>query len=501
MNETPALPVSAAAPGAEPVRGRDYLRLRTDCRAFLAVSFGVGVLGAVCFTDAPGLGLNAVAYALGWCAAAHLSLRRLGLADAGRDGKWYAAILALAASIAWTGNGFIQFFSAAGCVLLQCFWCLNVYAPMADWDFGKAAGSVLRLALRTVRRILEPWLHLLSLRKENAGKRRAVFLGLLIALPLSALALALLSSADAAFAALLRRFFLPPSLPERFGAAVRWTLTALGLGSLFYAALCAQTDRPESAGRRQVIRLDTLIAVTFTAVLAVIYLAFCAVQLAVFLRGGAWGLPEGTTYAEYARSGFFQLLAVSAVNVLLVIVSQKRFLPGRALRALLCVISACTYFMEASSVYRMCLYVQAYGLTFLRLLVLWFLGLLAVILAGAVVTVFRPGFRLFRFSLAVCLAFWLAFAFARPDALAARYDLKRFGCGETALSLIRYELSADAIGELRPYLDTDREAIGRCMDGRLSEQIPRWVGEAGVRGFNFSLWQAGKTAEAYKNGK
>ena len=149
----------------------------------------------------------------------------------------------------------------------------------------------------------------------------------------------------------------------------------------------------------------------------------------------------------------------------------------------------------------MILYVQVYGLTFLRILVLWFLGVLAVILAGAVITVFRPSFRMFRFSLGVCLAAWLVLAFARPDAMAARYDLRRFGCTDTALSLIRYELSHDAVAELRPYLAENRESIAGYLDDDLLYIVPDTYANAGIRGFNYSRWQANETAKEYVHGK
>ncbi|MFR8843973.1 MAG: DUF4153 domain-containing protein [Waltera sp.] len=41
---------------------------------------------------------------------------------------------------------------------------------------------------------------------------------------------------------------------------------------------------------------------------------------------GKMQLPEGYTYAQYAREGFFQLLAVSILNLILVLVCLSFFL-------------------------------------------------------------------------------------------------------------------------------------------------------------------------------
>ena len=497
-------PLSPAVREETPVNTSESERhrfLRENCPVFLLLAAAVGAAFAVCFVNA-GWGLNFVLYALIWSACAHLALQRLGLARLRRDLVWYGGGFLLALAVFWTANPFVQFVSAAGCLLLQCFWALNALAGIRNWHFGKAAGAVLRLLWRTLGRVFEPFSHLAARRKSRRGTGRwkHILLGLLIAAPLAWAAVALLTSADAVFRELFARIFRRWDLRD-LGTACRALGAFLLSGVLFYAVLCAQTDKPEGETQAEPRRADTLVAVTFTAVLAAIYLLFCAVQIAVLFRGSAAALPEGYTYAQYAREGFFQLLAVSALNVLLVIVSQRRFAPSRGLRALLCVISGCTYLMELSSAWRMMLYVQVYGLTFLRVLVLWFLGVLAVILSGAVITVFRPSFRLFRFSLAVCLAAWLVLAFARPDAIAARYDLQQFGCTDTSLSLIRYELSDDALEELRPYLAEGGGTLDAYMEGYLDRGIPAEYERAGIRGFNYSLWQANETAKEYIHGK
>ena len=52
---------------------------------------------------------------------------------------------------------------------------------------------------------------------------------------------------------------------------------------------------------------------------------FCGIQIAVLFAGDVSALPEGMTYAEYAREGFFQLLLVSGINVAVIITAQRRF--------------------------------------------------------------------------------------------------------------------------------------------------------------------------------
>ena len=121
-------------------------------------------------------------------------------------------------------------------------------------------------------------------------------------------------------------------------------------------------------------RYSPVIAITVNVVLLCVYLVYCGIQVIyLFMRRGA--LPEGYTYSSYAHEGFFQLVFVCMINIVLVLLCRKYSADNLVLKSLLCLISACTYVLIASAAYRMYLYIDAYKLTFLRLYVLWALRL------------------------------------------------------------------------------------------------------------------------------
>ena len=490
------------APKLSPREGELHVRMRKECAFFLRLSAVTGLAFALCFARCPGFGLNAVVYALCWTLCARLAARRLGL-EKRRHRFWYGGILLLSLTVFWTADGFLQAVSLLFCLALQVFWALDLFADVGRWHFGKAFSAAFFLFARTLGRVTEPFAHWAALRRSagSRGKGKYVLLGLLIALPLSAVVIALLLSADAAFRALGGRFFSAWD-PDRLAVWLHWGMCFLAGSLLFYGVLAAQTDKPEPEGEMPAARAETVVALTFTGVLTLIYLVFCAVQLRMLFYTDGSGLPEGYTYAEYAREGFFQLLAVSALNVLVVIVSERRFAVDRRLRAMLTVLSGCTFALILSSGRRMLLYIRVYHLTVLRLLVLWFLVVLALILLGAVLAVYRPDFRLCRYTLLVCLIGWLVFAFARPDALAARYDLARIrderNMSNTCAALLS-DFSADAVAELRPYLGNMGNR-SKWMDTYLEATIPTRYQSFGWRCFNYSLWQANRTAEEYSHG-
>ena len=474
--------------------------LRANARFFALLSLSLGAVFALMFVNAYALGLNAAVLAAAMAAATLPALGKLGLRRKKRDIFWAVSLVLLGLSVAWTEHYMTQSVSFLGIFLAELLWLMDAFSDILSRRFGRVVSGIFRLMGRIITHIPEPFRHAAALRRGSSKSTRSVLLGLCIAAPLVWVVVSLLAGADAAFGALLGRIFGTWSVSKTVLTVIRAVFYTLIPAVVFYGALAAQTEQSDFPVKEK-RRAGSLVAVTFTGILAVIYAVFCGVQIAVLFAGNVSALPEGTTYAEYAREGFFQLLLVSAINVILIIVSQRRFVSSKALRALLMFLTACTYLMEASSAMRMILYVNAYGLTYLRLLVLWFLTLLALILGAAAYTVFHEDFRLFRFTLAASLALWLVFAFARPDAIAARYNIARHRWNpETGFEITR-EWSLDALPALRPCFSDMRSSDtgGGCrafMDGVALDYSAR-----GVRSFNFSAWEAMRTAEDYIHGR
>ncbi|MDE6951533.1 MAG: DUF4173 domain-containing protein, partial [Lachnospiraceae bacterium] len=168
-----------------------------------------------------------------------------------------------------------------------------------------------------------------------------------------------------------------------------------------------------------------VIAISATAVIALIYVYFCVIQV-VYLFAGYGTLPEGYTYAQYARQGFFQLLFICLMNLVLVLIGLGFFRQSRVLKGILLVISLCTFVMTASSAYRMLLYISVYQLTFLRIFVLWALFVIALLMAGIIGKTLKNGFPLFRYGLFVITCCYLVLSFSQPDYWIARYNISTY---------------------------------------------------------------------------
>ena len=329
--------------------------------------------------------------------------------------------------------------------------------------------------------------------RDRSGGARGTLGPVLRAIAVAAVLLlvfgALFAGADAAFADLLGGL-LPDA--SDFGGPWRAVLFVLGLVGALAAAHTAaapvQWDRLEIRPGRARGRVEWALPLI---VLVMLFAAFNAVQVAVLFGGYDAVLEKtGQTYAEYARQGFWQLLLVTLLT-LLVIVVALRWAPRdgardrtlvRAVLGTLCVL---TLGVVASAVRRMHMYVEAYGLTRLRISVvaveLW-LGLVIVLIMAAGVWGAR---WLPRAVLASAATGVLVFGLASPDGLVAERDVQRYeASGRFDLDYAR-GLSADAV----PALDELKEPLRSCALESIArdlEEDEAWFatswGEARARG-------------------
>lgn len=294
-------------------------------------------------------------------------------------------------------------------------------------------------------------------KKEAASERKRIWtsvgIGLLIAVPIAMFITILLASADAVFCKIiyeLLTFSVDFDILENIWSNLGLLLNIAVVFALCYGLFTYGTE-PENIEKMKKLaapdeaNLDTYIAITVIGIMCVIYLLFSGVQIfGLFL--GQLTLPEGYTYAAYARRGFFELVFVCLFNILMVLFTMAYFKGSKTLKILLTVICGCTYIMTVSSAYRMILYISSYQLTFLRVLVLWGLAMIAVVMTGVVVYIHNQKFALFRFLLVVMTIGWLGFSAAHPDYWIAKYNIAACSDGKECDNFyLARSLSLDAV--------------------------------------------------------
>jgi hypothetical protein len=345
---------------------------------------------------------------------------------------------------------------AAGCVVVSLALAAQASLLEAGWvvalDLTAAAGlAAVAVGGPYVVALARPLLELRdapsllpSQSRASLPYLRGAALASVVGLPFAILFL----TGDAAFAAIARDIPAPDrwSLPGRAVTFALVLAAAVGLG------LAAR--RPHAAWalrtRRRLSFAEWLIPL---AVLDALFLAFVLVQITVLFGGHDRVLrTSGLTYAEYARSGFWQLLAAAGLTLAVIRASPLLAKPETRrerllLHGLLATLGVLTLVVLASAWHRLHLYEEAFGLTRARLFaetsIVW-LGALLVFVVAATLARRRPAaVAILGTGLAL-----LAFSLSNPDRRVAERNVERWR--DTGRLDIGYldGLSADAVPSL-----------------------------------------------------
>jgi hypothetical protein len=444
---------AAARPGAAPT-------------ALLAAG-AVGIAGAVLLAgQRPGLGAALVALA-GWGVALPALVRRRRAGDLVLAGWSVLLLITIAIRDApW---------------LVALSWVVGIGAAVVALTGGRTATGVLTAPLAAAGGVVRaiPWTgHGLRGLVHDRGRAvwttvRSVAVALLLLLVFGAL----FASADPMFAKLLPHATLN-DVPARIVVGAFIALMAAA------AAHLGRTGTPwaDTAGlpatpARPVEWLIPVVA------LDALVLVFLGVWLSALARGNAYiEHATGLTYAQYARQGFGQLVAVTALTLVVVAVAARRAPLGTRIdrirtRVALGTLCVGTLGIVASSLARMSLYVDAYGLTRLRLLAGWGeVAMGAIVVLVLVAGVRWRGAWLPRAAVHVVAVAMLSLAVVNPDALVVRYDAAATdlpgGLDVTYMS----DLSADAV----PAIDALDEPMRRQVLDRMT-----FTPGGGVAGWNY----------------
>jgi len=320
----------------------------------------------------------------------------------------------------------------------------------------------------------------------RARRARGTAIGMAAAVPVAVVFGGLLMHADPAFDRLVTHALDVELVPlvSHLATVLLWGWLAAGVLRL----VC----RPEVARSPLQVRRGTLGLGEVGTVLLVVDLLFAAFVVVQFryLFGGndLVRALTGMSYAEYARRGFFELVAVATLSLPLLLVADHWLdhrdpARVRRVRQLSGMMLLLLDVMLASALLRMWLYTAQFGLTELRFYTTAFMGWLVVVFGWFVATVLRG--RRERFGTGALAAGWLLLAalnFVNPDRVIAEINLGRAARGRPLDVAYAATLSADALPAFHrglPRLGTNEAcAAAARLDGRWREELAateRWT--------------------------
>jgi hypothetical protein len=436
-------------------------------------------------------------------------VRRSGLQLASQAAGLLMTAVLFAAGMAWRDSAILH--------------ALNFMAVVICLGLAAAAG---RVDLRTtgVTQYLTGWLMaaLSSLggfflllghdvkweqmpRGRWSGSLASTLRGLIIAVPLLLLFGLLFMNADPVFAEMIGGLFEIGlyDLPSHLFLTALWAWLAGGY--LRTVLLRASSVMPLAGDRSPSLKLGAIeISVVF-GLLNALFLLFVLVQFRYFFGGASLvEMTAAMTYADYARSGFFELVGVTALVLPLLMVGHwlaPKEHPGqvRLFRLLSGLLLGQLVVIMASAAQRMYLYQQEFGLTEQRLYVSVFMVWLAILFVWFGATVLRGRRDRFAFGALVSgFAILALLHVVNPDALIARTNMNRLGDGHRFDAHYLTRLHAEAVpaivAGLPQFPPSDRQAIAEVLLQRWSRPML----QADWRTWNWGRMQAYRVVEAHR---
>lgn len=416
----------------------------------LCCAAALGILGDAWLRATP-WGLNALLWLL-VAAAAAFAVKQHAQIEVSPRARWLIAMgLFCATGLSWRDSAPLRAFNIVGII-----FSLALAMAMVRGG-GTFAAGLIEYGLRLLRGFFETGFGAFTLIARAMGQEatlqrasvktfaRAAF-GVLLAMPLLMIFGGLFMAADKVFEELVSSVFdleVDDLLVHGIVAAIIAWLSAGYLHGLLLREVSATPPKIPHFPSFGSIEVPIILALLNT-----LFLIFIVVQIQYFFGGeSVVRLTPGITYAEYARRGFFELLAVSMLVLPLLLFFDWALgdAEKRTFRMLAGTLLVMVAIIMMSAVKRVLLYNEAYGLTEQRLYAMALMFWLGTVLAWLAATVLRG--RRAEFlggAIAAGFAVHALLHAINPDALIARTNVARIDKGHAFDAKYVRELSADA---------------------------------------------------------
>ncbi len=156
-------------------------------------------------------------------------------------------------------------------------------------------------------------------------------------------------------------------------------LFGLGYGSM---TNCGIMDKDNIDCAREKMQISPAVSLkVFLYMVCAVYVLFIILQANYLLYAFGGKLYGGMTYAEYAKSGFFELCKVSVINLSIMALCNLLIIPREKdkIRLPMTVLSVLSLMLLSTAMAKMIMYISAYGLTFKRVVSTVFLIWLVIV--------------------------------------------------------------------------------------------------------------------------
>ena len=304
----------------------------------------------------------------------------------------------------------------------------------------KPTFNIFNIMTDIARLTLKPWNYISRFYKECTAKlkikmsdnSKRILKSICIVVPIVFVVLLLLSNADMIFGSMFSSIF------DRFKDWLTFEVFDSILGKTFVAIMVlfaigctsmyiVNTYHNENDKKKDIKFNNVLTIKLLVTVLNVIYIIFDFIQIKSLMLHN---VTSGINFADYARQGFFELMFVSLINLVVLLCSKKFDVKDNKdqkyinINGVIMVIL--TLIIIASSFMRMNLYEAAYGYTVLRLLVYVSLITEALLMIPTIMYIFNSKFNIVKSYMIIIVSIYCLINFMNIDYVIAYRNVNKY---------------------------------------------------------------------------
>lgn len=360
-------------------------------------------------------------------------------------------VVLFSAMIFCRSSPFLTFFNILfSLFLIFLFFTLFSEKDLLDFNFSKYFISPLSFVLNSFEkstRVIDKIINQSqAVRRFGSPEFKSTIRGIIISIPILAIFIWLLSSADIVFQKYLDRL-----LVINIDLEIVLRILIVLVSSCFFIGVFAKAfalfrdesligltnNKSENSliKNNQTKFLDSIESSIVLGSVGLLFLIFIIIQF-FYLFGAkeyVWGIEEYITYSEYAKKGFGELIAVSIISFLLIYVIDKfgkreKLSQKKLFKILSSVLIFEIFAIMGSAFSRLSLYIDGYGYTFSRLLAFAFLiglGFIFLILLCKILLEKKEGLFLYS-ALWLIILFLVGINILNPDAFIAKENIQKY---------------------------------------------------------------------------
>ena len=367
--------------------------------------------------------------------------------------------------------------------IIMCIYATRLHVKIQE--LLTKAIELLAGTFESIRDVIDSLKHKFTkkedIENEKSEKRKQILKSFIYAIPVVFIVFLLLMSADSIFANIFENIFGEFKnifMAENFVMfCLRICIIVIFffIFSGFLVNLLKKDTMFNSENEEKMveIHIEKMTLNMILSILNIFYFMFSIIQFTSLFSNIH---TNDFDYATYARQGFFQLMLISLINIVMIVLAKvnkgniSNYTKGMSMLTLLF-----TIVILLSAFFRMNLYEKAYGYTYLRLFVYYILATEFILILPIGLWILDKKIDIVKWTIGIVTIMYVILNFSNIESTIAKRNVDRYfenqEENEIDLEYLFHHTGTDAIGQMKRLLNAkDETVVKRVKEYLLQEK-------------------------------